>query len=171
MDPQAVVQAAIEIFRRNVTEHYWDMNGRVSREEFWIFILASVVVGIGVGIVANILHLYLLSSLYGLAMVLPTAGLAARRLQDTGKPGSTVWFFIIPCGIVTLFAFLSALFGIIGAMGFLAFYLMIGWLINLAALIAVIYIGYLCTQPGVAGENQYGPEPTKPNLSAAKPAM
>ncbi len=103
-------------------------------------------------------------------MLLPTAGLAARRLQDTGKPGSTVWIAIIPCAIVAAIGLLAALMGVVGAIGFLVFYFMIGWIINLAALIAVIYVGYLCAQPGVAGPNEYGPEPTKPNLSATKPA-
>jgi uncharacterized membrane protein YhaH (DUF805 family) len=170
MDAQAIARAAIEIYRRNLTEHYFDMNGRVSREEFWVFILASVVVGIAVGVVANILNLYLLSSLYGLAMLLPTAGLAARRLQDTGKPGATVWIAVIPAAIVAAIGFLFALGGLVGALGFLLFYLTIGWLINLVALIAVIYVGYLCAQPGVVGPNQYGPEPVKPDLSAARPA-
>ena len=170
MDPQAVAQAAIEIFRRNVTEHYFDMNGRVSREEFWVFFLASIVAGIAVAIVAGVLSLHLLSSAYGLAILLPTAGLAARRLQDTGKPGSAVWYAVIPCGLLAVLGFLAALFGLIGAIGFVAFYLTIGWLIEVAALVGVIYVGYLCTQPGVVGENQYGPEPPKPNLSAAKPA-
>jgi len=34
MDPQVLAQTVLEIFRRNVTEHYFDMNGRVSRTEF-----------------------------------------------------------------------------------------------------------------------------------------
>jgi uncharacterized membrane protein YhaH (DUF805 family) len=170
MDPQAIFQAAVDSFRRNVTEHYYDMNGRVSREEFWVFILASFVAGLGVSLVANILHLYLLSSLYGLAMLLPTAGLAARRLQDTGKPGSTVWIAVIPGAIMVVIGLLFAIFGWVGAVGFLVFFFTIGWIINLVALIAVIYVAYLCAQPGVTGSNQYGPEPTKPNLSSAKPA-
>ena len=40
MDPQAI----IENFRRNITEHYFDMNGRAAPQEFWFFILASFVV-------------------------------------------------------------------------------------------------------------------------------
>ena len=57
---------------------------------------------------------------------------------------------------------LTAALGIMGAFAFLAFYFTVGWIINLAALIAVIYVGYLCAQPGVAGANQYGPEPPRP---------
>jgi uncharacterized membrane protein YhaH (DUF805 family) len=168
MDPKVFEpQIIIEVFRRNVTEHFYDMNGRVTREEFWLFILASFVVAIGVAIVAGILHLYLLSSLYGLVILLPTAGIAARRLQDTGKPGSTVWIAIIPGALMAIIGFLTALGGLMGAFFFIALFFTVGWLIELAALVAVIYVGYLCAQPGMIGDNAYGPQPAKPAAPAA----
>ena len=163
MDPQTI----FDIFKRNVTEHYFDMHGRVSREEFWYFILAGVIVSIAAAIVGSILHIYLLRSLVGLALLLPMAGLGARRLQDTGKDGTMVWIAIAPMVVIGLIGLLAMATGFVGAIGFLLFFLSIGWIINLAALAAVIYIGYLCAQPGVSGTNQYGPEPAKPSPKPA----
>ena len=39
MDPQAIFNN----FRRNVTEHYFDLHGRVGRPEFWYFVLANFI--------------------------------------------------------------------------------------------------------------------------------
>src|SRR5580693_5877319 len=84
IDPQLI----IEIFRRNVTEHFYDLSGRVSRAEFWLFVLASVIVSIIASIVGAIVSFGgLVGSLVSLALLPPLAGLGARRLQDTGKNG------------------------------------------------------------------------------------
>jgi uncharacterized membrane protein YhaH (DUF805 family) len=105
----------------------------------------------------------LLISIVGLFLLLPMAGVAARRLQDTGKPGSTVWIAILPIGASMILTLLISL-GAWGPFYFLGFWLLypLMRLLSLAALIATIYIGYLCAQPGVAGENEYGPQPAKP---------
>src|SRR5580693_5778203 len=89
MDPKLFdPQLIIEIFRRNVTEHFYDLSGRVSRAEFWLFVLASVIVSIIASIVGAIVSFGgLVGSLVSLALLPPLAGLGARRLQDTGKNG------------------------------------------------------------------------------------
>jgi uncharacterized membrane protein YhaH (DUF805 family) len=162
MDPQAI----IEIFRRNVMEHYFDLNGRVSREEFWYFFLASVIVGIVAGIVDAVIHTGLVGPVVGLALTLPLAGMGARRLQDTGKPGSMVWYFIIPAVVNRLIALLIGLSGPFAIVGLLALLPLVG-LIGFVTLIAAVWIGYLCAQPGVSGNNQYGPEPKSGSSAAA----
>ena len=171
MDPKLFdPQLIIEIFRRNVTEHYYDMNGRVSRAEFWLFVLASFVVTLLASIVGAIVGFStLLGSLVSLALLPPLAGLGARRLQDTGKPGSTVWIAIIPMGISRLCSALLGLAGPFMIIGLLFLWPIVG-LIGLAALIAAIYVGYLCAQPGTAGANEYGPEPPKPVAPQTKAA-
>ncbi len=157
MDPQAV----IEVFRRNVTQHYFDMKGRVRRQEFWYFVLAAVVVLVAVGIVAGILHLYILSTIAGLALLLPMIGLTARRLQDTGMNGQLAWILVIPSilrlVVVTLLFMSGPFFGM---------FLALEGLISLAALVATIAMIYFCVQPGTVGSNQYGPDPK----GAAAPA-
>ncbi len=169
MDPQALAQTVLEIFRRNVTEHYFDLSGRVSRPEFWYFILGCVVASLAAAIIDAIARTGLLVSVLGLALLLPLAGLGARRLQDTGKPGSSVWIAIIPMAVNRVLVFLLALAGPLGLVSLIFLWPFVG-LIGLVTLLAVLWIGYLCAQPGVAGPNQYGPEPAKPIVPSTTPA-
>ena len=156
MDPNAI----IEIFRRNVTDHYFDLKGRVSRREFWLFVLACFVVAIGMAVVESILRTHLLGPVLGLGLLLPMTGMGARRLQDTGKDGTLVWLWAIPSGAAQLIALLMAMTGPIDAMGFLYFFFSVGWLVNLVAFIAALAMIYFWVQPGAESANQYGPAPT-----------
>src|ERR1700729_7047 len=79
MDPQAI----FDNYRRIVTRHYFDMTGRVGRSEFWYFVLANFVFAVIAAILQSVTFLPLLA-IYNLAMILPSAGMGARRLQDTG---------------------------------------------------------------------------------------
>ena len=171
MDPKLFdPQLIIEIFRRNVTDHYYDLNGRVSRAEFWLFVLGSFVVTLLAYIVGGIVGFgILLGSLVNLALLPPLAGLGARRLQDTGKPGSTVWIAILPLAVRGVFGALIGLTGPFAILGLFFLFPIFG-LIGLVALVAAIYVGYLCAQPGAAGANQYGPDPPAPVAPTAKPA-
>jgi uncharacterized membrane protein YhaH (DUF805 family) len=163
MDPKLFdPQLIIEIFRRNVTEHFYDLSGRVSRAEFWLFVLASVIVSIIASIVGAIVSFGgLVGSLVSLALLPPLAGLGARRLQDTGKNGSMVWIAILPMAISRLIGVLIGLAGPFAFLGLL-FLLPLVSLVGLVALVAAIYIGYLCAQPGNAGANAFGPPPPQP---------
>jgi len=166
--------AIIEMFRRNVTEHYFDMSGRVGRKEFWFFALACVVVLIAAAIIDAIIGFGILRPLVGLALLLPTAGIGARRLQDTGRNGTLVWILVILSAIMQVVALLTALAGPFGALAFLGLFLMFGWLImliSLAALVMAIVLIYFWIQPGTAGPNQYGPQPPEFSpVPAAPPA-
>jgi uncharacterized membrane protein YhaH (DUF805 family) len=154
MDPQAI----FDNFRRTVTEHYFDMNGRVGRSQFWYFMLANFVIALVIAIVQRVVFLPILF-IYDLAVLLPVAGMGARRLQDIGRDGKLIWIFIIA-------AFISQLIGAIAMMsfltlGFLSVFLfgpLIG-LINLAFLAATIVLIYFWCQPGDANANAYGPPP------------
>ena len=166
MDPNVI----IEIFRRNVSEHYFDLNGRVSRREFWLFIVACFVVYVVAAVIDAIIGTGLLGAVVGLALLLPTTGLGARRLQDTGKSGSLVWFWTVPAAIMEVIGLLGAIGGPVGALGFLYFFLAIGWLVSLVALIAAIVMIYLWAQPGAPGDNPYGPPPMTDAPSTTAPA-
>ncbi len=152
MDPQAL----IGLFRRTVTDHYFDLHGRVSRSEFWYFVLCCFVVAIAAALVTMLTFLPI-SGLVGLALLLPMAGMGARRLQDVGQNGQLVWVLLIPSFIIQLISLL--VWGPFGALGFLAFYFTIGWLLNLVALIAAVVGIYFWVQPGNPGDNAYGPPP------------
>jgi uncharacterized membrane protein YhaH (DUF805 family) len=153
MDPKVI----FEHFRNIVTNHYFDMAGRVSRSDFWYFVLGCFVLGVGAAIIGG-LTLLPLSAVVGLALLLPSAGMGARRLQDTGRDGVLVWALIIPSAITQIFALL--VWGPFGIIGFLAFYFTIGWLLNLVALVALVALIYFWCQPGTPEANKYGPPPS-----------
>ena len=154
MDPKALT----ENFRRTITEHYFDMKGRVSRGQFWSFVLACVVVDVIAAVLQSITFLPI-AALVGLALLLPSAGMGARRLQDIGRNGQLVWVLLIPAFITQLFALLAMRAGPFGALGFLAFYFSIGWLLSLIELAAAVVLIYFWCQPGDAAPNAYGPLP------------
>ncbi len=150
------VNKAITYFQDVLSRHYADFNGRVTRKDFWNY--AGVVFGVFVA--AAILDYIVglaIGNLVMLALLLPNAGMMARRIQDSGNPGSIVWLLMIPALLASLVRFL---FGItFGLFGLILFFLPWLWVIDIVALAAFIYVVYLCVQPGAAGANQYGPEP------------
>ena len=89
-------------------------------------------------------------------MFLPNLGMVVRRLHDTGKPGIYVVILLIPA-VLSFLMILVALAA--GPLGFLTFILLFASLIWLLWLVALGVMIYLCAQPGVAGDNQYGPPP------------
>ncbi len=130
MDPQAIV----EHFRKAITEHCFDVNGRVSRSDFWYFMLGCFVVALAAGIVDSVLGFWsLFSAIVGLGLLLSITGMGARRLQDIGRPGNHM------CAI-----------GIVASLG---------WLIGLWSLVASIAMIFIWIQLGNAGANQFGAEP------------
>jgi uncharacterized membrane protein YhaH (DUF805 family) len=154
MDPQAIFNN----FRRNVTEHYFDLHGRVGRPEFWYFVLANFVFAIIAAILQSATFLPI-ATLYNLAMLLPAAGMGARRLQDTGRDGKLIWVFIFAAllsQIIALFAALS-FYGL--GLPLAILYGGVAVLINLVLLVAVVVLIYFWCQPGDPGPNAYGPVP------------
>lgn len=157
MDPQAI----FDNFRTTVTDHYFDMNGRVGRAQFWYFVLAYAVCAIAAGILSAITRLPLVG-IFHLAMLLPSAGMGARRLQDTGRDGRLVWVLIFAAFVsqlVSVITWLGALS--MGWFGFLVFgpSFALLWLLNIAVFVAMVVLIYFWCQPGDPGSNGYGPPP------------
>ncbi len=71
-----------------ITKHYVDFAGRVGRQEYWMFILFSILIQIALDIV----RLDMISMLVSLGLFLPSLGLATRRLHDIGKSG---WWLLL----------------------------------------------------------------------------
>lgn len=153
------LNAIVENFKDTLKNHYFDMKGRISRERFWYFILAVVVVQLAAIIVQSIAFFLPVSAVVSLALLLPIAGMGARRLQDTGRDGNLVWIGIIPAALSALFRlFIFGPFGIFGAM---AYVFTVGPILGLASLIAAIVLIYFWCQPGDAGPNAYGEPPAR----------
>jgi uncharacterized membrane protein YhaH (DUF805 family) len=131
----------------------------MGRAQFWYFILVCVAINIVAAILGAVVSTGLVGAVVGLALLLPIGGMAARRMQDTGRVGRLVWIWVIISGVYQLMGLLIALSGPLGAVAFLYFFLSIGWLISLASLVVSIAIIYFCAQPGTPGDNAYGPPP------------
>ena len=147
---------AIQYFQTVVTKHYSDFQGRVARRDFWTYIVVYVALAILVAIVQGLIGFALLALLQ-LGLLLPTAGITARRLQDTGKNGSLVWLLMIPILISTMVTFVATM--AFGGGVFLLVFLPLLWLLSLISIFAAIFLIYLCVQPGTTGPNAYGPQP------------
>jgi uncharacterized membrane protein YhaH (DUF805 family) len=156
-------------FVDTITNHYTDFTGRIGRAQFWYFVLVYVAVGFAVSIVGQIVASGgALSSLYNLALFLPSLGMTMRRLQDTGRPGSWAWLLAVPVGagiLLRLFALVTFL-----TLGLGAVLLLLAPLFGLASLFAIALLIYFCAQPGQAGSNEYGPMPAPWPPSSPPPA-
>jgi uncharacterized membrane protein YhaH (DUF805 family) len=164
MDPNAV----IEVFRRNITEHFFDTKGRVRRQEFWYFVLASVVVNIAAAIIDAVVGTHILRAVVGLALLLPSLGLGIRRLQDTGRNGTLVWIWAGLYAVLMVLTIISGLFlfgaaaspyGIYALSATAIMFAGLVSLVGLITLVVAIVLIYFWAQPGTVGENQYGPDP------------
>jgi uncharacterized membrane protein YhaH (DUF805 family) len=144
-------------FLDTVTNHYFDTTGRIGRAQFWYFILVEVIIAVALGIVQSVLFSGLLTSIFGLAMLLPNVGMATRRMQDIGRNGMLVWVAFIASGVMQVITLLTILGSVAGALVFIALFFTIGWIISLVALVAGVAVIYFCAQPGEAAANAYGP--------------
>ena len=84
-----------------VLKKYAVFEGRARREEFWMFALVNFIISV-------VLHLIspFLGGIYNLAVLLPSLGVGARRLHDTGRSGWLLLIGLIPLiGIIVLIVF------------------------------------------------------------------
>jgi len=81
-----------------ITKKYATFDGRANRTEFWMFVLFNVIIYIVLAVVENLIGLKfssgtgILSTLYLLALLVPSIAIAVRRLHDIGKSG---WWLLI----------------------------------------------------------------------------
>ena len=98
-------QEAVE----SVFRQYANFDGRARRSEYWYFVLflflTSSVISVLGGMIGGQRLITALSTLYTLAILLPSLSLAFRRLHDTGRTG--LWFLLafIPMGALVLIIF------------------------------------------------------------------
>ncbi|CAB3794214.1 DUF805 domain-containing protein [Pararobbsia alpina] len=85
-----------------VLKAYAVFSGRARRKEYWMFVLISVLVAIGLALLDVILNLRLgggkglLSTLYSLGVLIPALAVAVRRLHDTNRSGWWLLLGLIP---------------------------------------------------------------------------
>ena len=84
-------------------------SGRAGRPEYWWFALFYVLCTIVATVIDGvILRSSVLSSLVGLALLLPTFGVTVRRLHDIGRSGWWILINLIPIvGIILMIYWLA----------------------------------------------------------------
>ncbi len=97
------MQWYLEVLRK-----YAQFEGRAHRTEFWLFVLVNVAISFALSIVDYAIGTDtefggLLSSIYGLAVLLPSLAVGARRLHDIGRSGWWQLLLLIPLvGLIVL---------------------------------------------------------------------
>jgi uncharacterized membrane protein YhaH (DUF805 family) len=97
-----------------LTKKYFLFTGRAGRTEFWMYVLFNFIVAMILAIVGTVLGgsgnysspAFLPYDLYLLATLLPSLGMAVRRLHDTGRSGWWILVGLVPIiGAVVLLIF------------------------------------------------------------------
>ncbi|HHQ4725824.1 DUF805 domain-containing protein [Aeromonas veronii] len=78
----------------SVFKQYAVFSGRARRTEYWMFVLCNVIVMLLLGMVDKLIggDNELISSIYSLAVLLPSLAVAARRLHDTDR---SAWWLLL----------------------------------------------------------------------------
>lgn len=82
----------------SVLKQYAVFSGRARRTEYWMFVLCNVIVMLLLSMVDKLIggDKELISSIYSLAVLLPSLAVAARRLHDTDRSGWWLLLGLIP---------------------------------------------------------------------------
>ena len=82
-----------------IKNHYFDFGGKATRTQFWMFVLINWLVSLVLGIICGMFlkeHANIVNVVYSLALLLPSLGIAARRLRDGGFSPWLLLLFLIP---------------------------------------------------------------------------
>jgi len=74
--------------------NYANFNGRSSRSDYWYVFLVNFIIGFVLGLLGDLG--VILSSLYSIAVFIPSLALIVRRLHDINKSGWSYLFMLIP---------------------------------------------------------------------------
>ena len=91
-----------------VLKKYVAFGGRAHRTEYWMFTLFNVLVAVAIGTVDGVIGGGgALGGLYSLGVLLPSIGVAIRRLHDSDRSGWWMLIALIPVlGVIVLIVFL-----------------------------------------------------------------
>lgn len=145
----------------DVNHLYLTTEGRIGRRDFWIGVIALVVVSLVIGVVLGLIFGWIsfatraINFIVQLALAYPGYALMAKRFQDRGKPGT---YAAVIIGINILYALLS----LIGLTGTPVEVNLFGQLYGVVMLaIGIWVLVELGILRGTVGENAYGPDPLR----------
>lgn len=93
----------------DVLKNYAVFNGRARRKEYWMFVLINMIVSAVLNVIQGVIGMEVpwISIIYMLAVLLPSIGVAIRRLHDTERSGWWLLISFIPLiGTIVLIVFL-----------------------------------------------------------------
>ena len=173
---------------KSCLRRYAGFTGRATRAEYWWWVLGIVVMHILLSTLDGIIFGFepdsvrLLDPLFGLATLLPSLAVTARRLHDIGRTGwwQLVWHSIalvawMPVVVAAFFAIVVIVisdatglpfdmmwtgegFGEVGILLFVP--VVVSAIVALSITIPLVFWAiYWMTRLGQTGPNQYGPDP------------
>ena len=77
-------------------KNYANFSDRTSVRGYWMAFLINFVVSAILGVVATALKLDILSSVYSLAVLVPSLAISVRRLNDAGHTWKSLLLYFIP---------------------------------------------------------------------------
>ncbi len=92
---------------KSAIQQYANFEGRAHRTAYWMFVLFYLIFYIVAGAIDGLLGMGLVSFIYGLALLLPSISVCARRLHDTGRTGWWQLIMLVPViGFIVMIVFL-----------------------------------------------------------------
>ena len=96
-----------------VLKKYAVFRGRARRKEYWMFVFLNVLIAIVLSTIAHFIGIAdaqgnnILSTIYGLGMLIPGIAVTVRRLHDTDRSGWWLLLNFAPCvGAIVLLVFM-----------------------------------------------------------------
>jgi hypothetical protein bcoam_21369 len=84
MNFEQIKSAFNQYFVDVLKNHYIDYQSRMSRKEFWMFVLFTFIITFVVSLIAGVIRLPILSTLVALALIVPSIMADIRRFRDLG---------------------------------------------------------------------------------------
>ena len=82
-----------------MSKNYVNFKDRTDRRGYWMAVLVNAIIGVILGIIG----VKALTTIYGLAVLVPGIAIAVRRLRDAGFPWQNIFFGFIPiAGVIIL---------------------------------------------------------------------
>ncbi|MFF1837349.1 DUF805 domain-containing protein [Streptomyces sp. NPDC058231] len=91
----------------DVLKKYVVFSGRARRQEYWMYVLFTIIAAIIVAVIDAVLGTSpVIVAIYYLAVLLPSLAVFVRRLHDTGRSGWWLLLVFVPfVGGITLLVF------------------------------------------------------------------